>query len=376
MGSGPLAPSAFRSLTGPPGAEGQGFLSEPSGNGDLVRDYAVVSPRFWTGETGREIRKCGKDARLVAMYLLTAPGSNMIGLYYLPLPILCHETDLPLEGASEALARLARIGFAHYDKESEMVWVPEMARFQIGPEVTPRDNRWKGIRKELEALKKSSFYAAFLEHYGSAYCLTDKPLESPSEPASNPLLSQEQDQEQEQKQDQERELGAEKRKPRKRSVKQSEPPPPLPASLSGVEGLKELIEEFGAYRAKIQKAKTPMTSRAWTIFMNKLTDIGPQWAVVAIKWAMAKDWREIFEPDPTRKDSWETRAHLLGMGGNGKNGSGKIDIPGLRHDTDHTLGELRRKGKLDAGRYDSLLTKSHAAKTPEEFQAVLREAEA
>ncbi|EPR0667076.1 hypothetical protein ACUZZ3_005115, partial [Escherichia coli] len=36
-----------------------------------MRDYAKVSPRFWLGETGRELRKAGAEAQVVAFYLMT-----------------------------------------------------------------------------------------------------------------------------------------------------------------------------------------------------------------------------------------------------------------------------------------------------------------
>ena len=41
-----------------------------------MRDYGMVSPRFWIGETGRKLRKL-PDAQRVAMYLLTAPMADM-----------------------------------------------------------------------------------------------------------------------------------------------------------------------------------------------------------------------------------------------------------------------------------------------------------
>lgn len=50
-----------------------------------MRDYAKVSPRFWLGETGRELRKAGAEAQVVAFYLMTSPHANMLGLYYLPV---------------------------------------------------------------------------------------------------------------------------------------------------------------------------------------------------------------------------------------------------------------------------------------------------
>ncbi|ENU2556439.1 hypothetical protein ACE4O8_005059, partial [Escherichia coli] len=70
-----------------------------------MRDYAKVSPRFWLGETGRELRKAGAEAQVVAFYLMTSPHANMLGLYYLPVLYLAHETGLGLEGASKGLKR-------------------------------------------------------------------------------------------------------------------------------------------------------------------------------------------------------------------------------------------------------------------------------
>ena len=68
-----------------------------------MRDYAKVSPRFWLGETGRELRKAGAEAQVVAFYLMTSPHANMLGLYYLPVLYLAHETGLGPEGASKGL---------------------------------------------------------------------------------------------------------------------------------------------------------------------------------------------------------------------------------------------------------------------------------
>ena len=45
----------------------------------MARDYAIVTPQFWTGTTGREIRARGRDAQLVALYLMTSPHANMLG---------------------------------------------------------------------------------------------------------------------------------------------------------------------------------------------------------------------------------------------------------------------------------------------------------
>ena len=68
-----------------------------------MRDYATVAPQFWLGKTGRELRKKGAEAQVVSFYLMTSPHANMLGLYYLPILYIAHETGLGLEGASKGL---------------------------------------------------------------------------------------------------------------------------------------------------------------------------------------------------------------------------------------------------------------------------------
>ena len=81
-----------------------------------MRDYAKISPRLSIGRTGKEIRKLGPDAQIVAFYLLTGPHAN-----------------------------LSTTEFCQYDHDAEMVWVCEMARYQCVDagldRINPADNR-------------------------------------------------------------------------------------------------------------------------------------------------------------------------------------------------------------------------------------------
>lgn len=136
-----------------------------------MRDYSRVSGRLWTGRTGRALRK-DRDAQVVAFYLLTAPTSNMIGLYSLTLPALCHETGIGEEAVRRCLDLLAGLDFAHYDEESETVWVVNMCRWQIGElELSKGDKRVKGIQKDVEGVASSPLLTGFLERYAKGYHL-------------------------------------------------------------------------------------------------------------------------------------------------------------------------------------------------------------
>lgn len=138
-----------------------------------MRDYGKVGPQFWIGQTGKKLRGC-MEARIVAMYLMTAPGSNMIGLYYVPLGSIAHETGLGIEGASKGLQWAIEAGFCKYDDTTEMVWVVEMAKFQVAEQLVEKDLRCKGIQREYDALPANPYLASFFDRYGMAFCMTEK----------------------------------------------------------------------------------------------------------------------------------------------------------------------------------------------------------
>lgn len=156
-----------------------------------MRDYAKVSPKFWIGATGKQLRAAGPETQIVAMYLLTCPHANMLGLYYLPRLFIEHETGLSNEGASKGLASASEAHFCLYDEATEMVWVLEMASYQVGESLQATDNRVKGIQREYDELPENPFLEGFFDRYASAFHLTNrrentKGLGSPSEDPPKP----------------------------------------------------------------------------------------------------------------------------------------------------------------------------------------------
>lgn len=170
-----------------------------------MRGYAKFGPTFWTGETGKAIRRRGSDALLVAAYLISSPHSNMLGLYYQPVLYMAHETGLGIDGATKGLAACIECGFCSYDESTEMIWVHEMAAWQIADELSPGDKRCKGIQKDYEALPENPFLDAWLDRYINAFHLSKRREKAEPTIVSDkglgmPHRSQEQEQEQEQKQ--------------------------------------------------------------------------------------------------------------------------------------------------------------------------------
>ena len=165
-----------------------------------MRDYSIVTPAFWIGKTGVQLRG-DLPAQLLAVYLMTSPHSTMTGVFHCPVLYMAHETGIPFEGASKALRRLIEAGFCEYEEASETVFVVRMASFQIADKLKPGDNRIVGLKKEVSKMASSLLRSRFLAIYSVAFCLnSDGEKTSPFEAPLKPLRSQEQEQEQEQEQ--------------------------------------------------------------------------------------------------------------------------------------------------------------------------------
>ncbi len=155
-----------------------------------MRDYGKVVPTFWTRGSGKALRG-DPCAQVVAVYLFSCPTSHVTGLFYMPFPVLCHETGLSAEQATSALTRLAEAGIAHYDAAADLVWLPEMAHYQIAESMKAEDRRVRGVEKAIEKFRGHPFFEAFLCRYSEAYSLTEaRPLVRVTEgPYQAPLSS-------------------------------------------------------------------------------------------------------------------------------------------------------------------------------------------
>ena len=161
-----------------------------------MRDYGVVSPRFWIGTTGKELRG-NPPAQVLALYLMTSPHANMIGVFHCPLIYMAHETGLGMEVASKALQSLIEAKFCTYEESSETVFVHRMAAFQIGDHLSEQDKRCKGVEREWNNIPSRQLQQAFFAIYSVAFHLPKQSRKARgTEAPSKPPRSQEQEQEQ------------------------------------------------------------------------------------------------------------------------------------------------------------------------------------
>lgn len=122
------------------------------------------------------------EAQLVALYLMTSPHANMIGVFHLPVMYLAHETGLTIPAATAALQRLADKDFCTYEAESEWIFVHRFAANQIGEELKEGDKRIKGVLNEIAKVPDGICLAAFTKRYSTPFHLGISPSEAPSKP--------------------------------------------------------------------------------------------------------------------------------------------------------------------------------------------------
>lgn len=129
--------------------------------------YGVIFPEFWTGDTGRELRKFGKDAQLLGLYLATNRHANMIGLYRLLVDDVKHETGLGMKAIARAFDATGRTEYAVFDAGSAYVWVRNMARFRLGLKpgevLEAEDNKVKAVNRIYQALDANPFLGSFFD---------------------------------------------------------------------------------------------------------------------------------------------------------------------------------------------------------------------
>lgn len=163
-----------------------------------MRDYGIVSPKFWIGETGKQLRG-DAPAQVLALYLMTSPHANMIGVFHCPVLYMAHETGLGIEGATKALQSLIKADYCTYEAATETIFVHRMAAYQVGESLQPKDLRVKGVAREWQNIDSPLLKQAFHAIYSGAFHLPGAAENaSPSKAPSKPLASQEQEQEQEQ----------------------------------------------------------------------------------------------------------------------------------------------------------------------------------
>ena len=110
-----------------------------------MRDYGKIFTTFWTSPTARAM---SEDGRTVALYLMSSPHTNMIGVFRLPDGYICEDLQWPSERVSKGLANCSLNGFATREEGSK--WLVIHKHLQWNPIENP--NQAKAALKLIESI--------------------------------------------------------------------------------------------------------------------------------------------------------------------------------------------------------------------------------
>lgn len=90
-----------------------------------MREYGRVRTSFWTDD---KMPSASTEAKLLALYLLTGPHSNMIGCYRLPKGYVTADLGWSDETVSKGFSELFRNGFAERDETTGWTFIRHFLR--------------------------------------------------------------------------------------------------------------------------------------------------------------------------------------------------------------------------------------------------------
>ncbi len=153
-----------------------------------MRDYGKVFSTFWTSDSTRGL---SDDGKVLALYLLTGPHSNIIGCYRLPDGYASEDLGWTPQRVSKGFGELFQKGFATREESSKWVFVHKHLKWN--PLENP--NQITGAIKLYDQIPDTSsvkpLMATALQKYTSpnikGFETLPKPLGNPSETLSKPL---------------------------------------------------------------------------------------------------------------------------------------------------------------------------------------------
>jgi len=110
--------------------------------------YCRVKSKFWTDE---RVQNWSDEEKLLSLYLLSSPHSNMLGCYVLPREYICADLGWTLKDLGKAFGKLLSEGFFSYDESTRLILLPNYLKH------TPITNGNQVIAaiKQLAELPKS-----------------------------------------------------------------------------------------------------------------------------------------------------------------------------------------------------------------------------
>jgi hypothetical protein len=118
--------------------------------------YQTVLTSIWKDE---KFTHFDADTKLMWLYLLTCPHSNMLGLFYLPKAYIASDLGRGIEGVSIPLGILVENGLIEYDEDSQMILLVNNLKHRR----IDNKNMAIGAAKVLDELPETILFKRFSE---------------------------------------------------------------------------------------------------------------------------------------------------------------------------------------------------------------------
>lgn len=120
----------------------------------MSRGTYVAFPRDkWRRAEWQEVVRCGPQAGFIALYFMTAPNSNMAGIFEATLYDISRFTRMEEKAVKAAIEKLIGIGFCEYDWETQYIWDRTALTRFMSTKVS--ESQLKGLQNTLARLQES-----------------------------------------------------------------------------------------------------------------------------------------------------------------------------------------------------------------------------
>lgn len=117
--------------------------------------YIRVATKFWQDE---KVKALSHEARLLYLYVLTSPHSNMAGYYVLPKPYVAYDLNWLPQQLDKAFGELVQQGLIKYCEQSDVVLIPNFLKYNP----MQNKNQAKGAARRVGELPTNTLRGDFL----------------------------------------------------------------------------------------------------------------------------------------------------------------------------------------------------------------------
>jgi len=139
--------------------------------------------QFWQSP---DICRLSSSGKLIALYLLTCPHSNILGCFYLPMAYASADIGVSSDDILTGLHECCGIGFCVYDEARHIVWLPKFLDWN--PLENP--NQWIAARKVAISLPPFAQSIDLIDDFNERLIVSEpKVKEKPIEPIPKPSVT-------------------------------------------------------------------------------------------------------------------------------------------------------------------------------------------